>query len=508
MNPTIKNTRRPLAPAFISRFDNWLLRNYPDIWSLRTHLLLYYGLLAYLVLGALCWLVPDDPRTESHAAVWSACAGLLSGIALVVWLIYLFRFNVFKRYGQLASGDRLRTFLSYFISFVLFALFVMIPPFVDKVRTELLYPQEEVVQDINEINLYINILEKGNFPINFYYDTLQVVATQEEANRLSMNKPIELQHTEYIEKSQMEWRLSNGDSVKQIASGKYVLITMTPLNFISKPVYYYGEKTETYNSVRLYDLVYKKKVLLGNDEVAHRLDVLKKKYYHTTESGISYNGYDYDMPVIDQENLMDHLDNKYDLREIRTSLYHIHRRERMFRPRDTEVFVRAIGYFALAATLLLFAFRHTTIKTFFVSILAGVILAIITGLIIAFIRFDEIVAAVLMIVYFVIFLVLALSIPFSKKRSLVKGVALNFALILTFPIPVICVALYYSWVRMQYYGYGYLYYTGDNSEYIDKIANREWHFHLAEYVGIPVLLVMVGFVFSGLYRKWYAQPEE
>src|ERR1700712_252087 len=147
--------KRPLAPGFINRLDEYLLKNKPDTWSARTHLVVYYGLLFIVVLTILCFIVPDDPRKSSNVYVWGFLTGVLSFIGFIVWLIYLLRFNVFKRFGIVSAGDKLKTFILYFVSVGIMVGAVYVPTFVEKVRATAAYPDKEIVQDINNMNLAI-----------------------------------------------------------------------------------------------------------------------------------------------------------------------------------------------------------------------------------------------------------------------------------------------------------------------------------------------------------------
>ena len=91
--------KRPLATAFIEKLDANLLLNKPATWSTRVHLVMYYCGLFILTLIAIGFLFPNDPRERTNNHIWSTLLSVATAIALVVWLIYLLRFNVFKRFG-------------------------------------------------------------------------------------------------------------------------------------------------------------------------------------------------------------------------------------------------------------------------------------------------------------------------------------------------------------------------------------------------------------------------
>ena len=84
-------------PGFLKRADQKLLLNKPGIWSTRTHLVVYYGILFLFVLTVICFLEPNDPRDYSTAGAWIGFVSIISGIGFIIWMIYLLRFNVFKK---------------------------------------------------------------------------------------------------------------------------------------------------------------------------------------------------------------------------------------------------------------------------------------------------------------------------------------------------------------------------------------------------------------------------
>src|SRR5215471_13709932 len=106
---------RPLTPRFLKRWDENLLLNRPDTWSSRVHLVVYYCLLFMLVLTGICFIIANDPRDDSNVYIWVVFVSLICFVGFIVWLIYLLRFNVFKRFGNLAPSNGLKTFILYFI---------------------------------------------------------------------------------------------------------------------------------------------------------------------------------------------------------------------------------------------------------------------------------------------------------------------------------------------------------------------------------------------------------
>src|SRR5262249_22112677 len=147
------NTNRPLMPGFLKRAEQKLLLNNPLVWSTRVHLVLYYGGLFNLLLIWLCFVTPIDYKGYSQAAFWIGFLVIIDVIGLTVWLIYLLRFNVFKKYGNIKPLHALVTFLLYFVSAGIIVLSAFVYPAIECVRTNMVFGDEELVHDANTMNI-------------------------------------------------------------------------------------------------------------------------------------------------------------------------------------------------------------------------------------------------------------------------------------------------------------------------------------------------------------------
>jgi len=146
---------------------------------------------------------------------------------------------------------------------------------------------------------------------------------------------------------------------------------------------------------------------------------------------------------------------------------------------------------------LLFSFRHSTAKTFFLSLLSAIVLLILTSLVLAFTGWDEEGVYNSLIFYFVVALGLSIGIFFSDKRQVATGIALNLFLWLLPFVPLCIVASYYERLRRL-----------DYERYYERYdAMKLQHLFYAEVIGIVLLVVMIGTYVHKAYRRWYASPE-
>ena len=165
------------------------------------------------------------------------------------------------------------------------------------------------------------------------------------------------------------------------------------------------------------------------------------------------------------------------------------------------MFLRLFYYITLVLTLLVFIFRHSTVKTFFLSVLAAVLLTITTGLLMVVSQGDEVTALSFMIVYYVVFAIIGLSIFKTGIRKAIQGIGLNLFLFSTAFVPLIFVALN----EARYYS-RYSYQINDLE--VRDSAQTALYFLIAEIAGSVILVILIQPLFKRLYRKWYSAPEE
>ena len=84
-------------------------------------------------------------------------------------------------------------------------------------------------------------------------------------------------------------------------------------------------------------------------------------------------------------------------------------------------------------------------------------------------------------------------------RSAVTGICINFFAALTTFVPLIIAALYYS-IKKQQYRF--------QPELFPMMKNEHLVYMIAEVAGFVILLILMEPVFTYLYRKWYALPEQ
>lgn len=503
-------------PAFLQKFDDKLLRNKPGIWQTRTHFVLFFTLLFAAVLSLFCFLVFFDARQYSTLSGWVTFTVLVALIGFVFWLIYLLRFNVFKRFGNWYALDSVKNFALYFISIGLIVSVCFIPSLIQTFRANQQFGDNEIVKDINELNITACKLEYDMLPLKWVASKYKVEGSIGETGVTLVAPASDTVVTEtittdtvaraiidsgnlsynYIHIKDLEERLRGEDSVVKVNDSVYVFYQCPNYNFVSsyRADEYTGSKIMT--SAKLYRSIIRNYTKPDRAALEKRLRELKEKWaVNSRWYGSYYN--DYDLTYNSNDSYETKIKKKYNLYNIGNGIDNAVDKKYEWK-RDWSVYLRVFYYVTLVLTLLLFIFRHSTVKTFFLSLLTAVVLAILTGLIMLVdYSGDETSLISFIVVYYIIFAALALTVFGAAIRRAVQGIGLNIFMFMTPFMPVVFLALNDAMHRARYYEPGY----------IDRPRHTEMDYFIAEIIGAVLLFVLIELLFKKLYRKWFAAPE-
>lgn len=494
-------------PGFLKRAEQKLLLNKPGIWSTRIHLVVYYGILFLLVLGVICFLEPNDPRDYSTTGAWTGFVSMIAGIGLIVWMIYLLRFNVFKKYGIIHPLHALVTFLLYFISTGIIVSFGYVHPIVETVRANMAYSTKELVDDVNDINIKIYQLEYDQLQGKWDYDTVELVkndtavTTQVYDNAQAVVDTIaapaeavlrnEYDHYKY-DSTGFSNKINAADSLIKLKDSLYLVYQTPQLQFLDPYLYSVGIKEHLLSDFELFRKVHgHRPPKAQQDTIYKELSMLLKKYEYPV-----YTSY----PMVEIESTDSHweiIQKRYRLPGIESSISHVFKKKYRWNGNDLQIYIRIFYYLTLGISLLIFIFRHTTVRTFFLSILAGVLITLISALILSFAGADSFDVLVCLSTYFVLFLFLSLTVFRAKKRSAINGIALNIFTFIVAAVPVTFLVLYYEYRR----------HLLRLNDIYDEPFDFEKYAIYAEVGGSVLLLVLISTYLSKVYRRWYALPE-
>jgi len=495
---------RPLMPGFLKRAEQKLLLNNPLIWSTRVHLVLYYGILYNLFLTGLSYLAPMNIMGRSNTEYWVGFQIIIAIIALTIWLIYLLRFNVFKKYGNIKPLHALVTFLLYFISTGIIIQSVYIYPIVECLRANAAFGDKELVQDINNLNIKLCQFEYKVLNTKWSYDTVHVVngikkgshGLQHEENAAEYDTAVipdepTLRHSYYtLDSVAFNNRLAYTDSLVKLNDSLYLFYRTPNLQFISSYMLEeYGDE-KLLPSFEIYNRALRHPPTpAAMRTIAKELNELERKYarFHKSE-GTAF--------VLPDDEPGEVVRKKHPIGYINNNISNITSKKYSFSERRLNQYLHLFYYFTLGITLLIFIFRHTTVRTFFLSLLSGILLLIFTAIVLEFSRAGSAGFTGWMICYTLLFFIGSVFTFSLTKRNVVNGILINLFVFIIHVFPVLIVDFIFELNREQYVRLHGGYYPPYASQF----------YLYAEIGGAVLLLVLLAAYINKLYRRWYSLP--
>ena len=507
----MKKFVRPLIPGFLKKYDKKLLLNHPDTWATRWHLVLWYAFLFLILCFAFALLTTFEPRRFNNISTGVSFISLISFVGFIIWMIYLLRFNVFKQYGNQKPFTGLKNLVLFFISCFAIILPTYVLPILESIIANKKFTSTELVTDVNFMNEQLVKKYHNYLPKNYTADTIHLTGRNgmEPADAEVKVAPVVVNTAEpasdyfipqgpnniYLDSISFIERKKSSDSLVNLSDSSYVSFTAPSLQFIS------AGNAQDYTSVKpLTNIELFKKYLLNRptsntiaDTVALRNRVNKylyqewPAYYPPLEKGMNY----YEM-----------INRDYSISAVQQNLDNITRKKYRW---DLEkgFYIRMISYLSLILALLIFIYRHSTRKVFFLSILTVIILAVLTGIFLSAVKpyKEEGVLLSIMIGYYAVFMAIALSIYSAGKRKTWQGIGLNLATFFTFLLPTMILHAYFSFQRPLFIEY-------PGPAYVQNYAQQDLFSIYAEIAGFILIVILIEPLFKRLYRKWYALPED
>lgn len=486
-------------PGFLKKAEQKLLLNYPGIWSTRIHLVLYYGVLFIGVLAVICFLEPKDVRANSTTQYWIGFVSIISVIGLTVWLIYLLRFNVFKKYGNINPLHGLVTFVLYFIATGVIVLFTYVHPAVESIRANFAYDDEELVRDVNEINLKIGQLEYPIYKTTWKYDTVALIQEGEISQDMSsyadyndVEKIKERPHFYRTDSAGFYNRKSGADSLVKINDTTFLMYGTPPFDFVFGYAADDNTKTKVLTAFELFHKIYQHPpTKAGREKINKELKALLHKYRYPEKP-------DWRDADVEHSGPFEKINNKYQLASINSSISHLVTKKYRWEKSKLPEAVRIFYYVTLSITLLIFIFRHSTVRTFFLTLLTGVLLVIFSALLFSFSHFEETAMFACLVIYTFLFFFLSLAAWANKKRFAITGIGINLCVLIITFLPLQIVGWCSAIARDRHY---------KNENIPFDYGSWDHYFLLAEIGGALLLLILLATYIHKVYRRWYSLPE-
>ena len=425
----MRNNKRSFVPSFLNKLDDKLLRNNPAVWQTRTHLVLFFTALFGAVLSLFCLLVFFDAKQYSNLSGWVTFTGLIAFIGFVFWMIFLLRFNVFKRFGNWFAWDGLKSFVLFFVSIGAMVAVCFIPAAIQTFRANQQFSNEEIVHDINELNTTACKLEYDILPLGWSADTCRVVNTIAIVTNVDTDAPITAAAPagyNQIDTADLRGRLQTADSTIKINDTLYVFFKCSNYRFVNSYIADEYTKSKILPPAEIFRTELQHYQKPDRPALVKRMNELKTKWAADSRYG-SY----YDLSYTENDSYETKIEKKYDLRRINNGIDNAAGKKYEWKD-NWSSYLRVFYYITLILTMLVFIFRHSTVKTFFLSVLTAVLAAIITGLLmLASYNSSETSALSFIILYYIVFGGIGLSVLGAATRKAIQGIGLNLFLFMT-----------------------------------------------------------------------------
>jgi len=485
--------KRLFFPAFLQRYDRMLLLNHPGRWSARMHRVAWLVAITALVLIAYFMVQHNDPRTNSTVYMPTILIAVVAFVGFVFWMIFLLRFNVFKRFGPTNPWSFTAMFLQLFVSIGLLVSLAFIPAGIEFYRADKAFESDELVADVNRMNFLIGGLMYDSLRVEWSNDTVivnedLVLMVREDTS----THEILVENIRYATSKGIEERMQNADSSRQANDTTYIFSEAPDYRFIQPSGAEEHSTIRPYTAREIYFKVHaahqKPNIAAWEREYAS----LKSKYAdpdYDARYGI-YRGLDSPITFLDL----------LDASAISSGLDNITSRKYSWYGDKVWILFRIWYYLSLGLALLVFVFRHTTPRTFFIGLLAAFILNILTFAFLNFGMLNGTWGLSVFITYILVFAGISSMIFKDKSRNNVRGIALNLFLVCVCFLPLLIASNYFQSREM------YLEYE-DTAWAAERLAFQKTVYWACEIGGFVLLMALLPSYFYRAYRKWYALPE-
>jgi hypothetical protein len=560
---------RPLVPGFLKRLDNYLLKNKPDLWSTRLHLTLWYSLLTTIVITALYYLANSDAREDRFESTWVPYTLTLSVIGLIIYIFYVVRFNVFKRFGNLNIFKHgAMQFVCTTAAIASLTLPNIVPIIAEGLWANAQYSELEIAQDATQINFQYHIVERtadkpwSNSSVKIVsdsndphlvvwldsaeyfqkliqdsidagliindggYDAQAAVAQAAQSALINGStskmiktwKPYAVRndaHSEdivfgntdmFIHESIKDSILKQHDSVVSKGNNEFIFYNCPDLIACNSPFGLIQDRHNTNSTLPL----------SASMEIYYKLKAYKKQLDPNAELNKFYQLSSKYLTATQNENLSadtygNQSDrNNYTVREVESSMDNIARKMEQCSARNLLMNFNAVIIVAMCFSILLLIFRHSTAKAFWLSALTFILLFILTALVAISIRsFNH--PQYLLLAYSLAFILIAFTTHFASHRTLFHGVGINIAVIAICTLPATLFSVLYLNAKEAYDNIASTQIsTPAQKAMLMQVATKVERFenilHYLPVMSFIICIALFAFVIAPLYKKWYSMP--
>lgn len=509
--------KRPFLPNFINAIDKKLLLHKPDTWSTRIHIVAWFSLIFMLVLAVLGLVGFPNAREDSWNETGVGVVALICFIGFIFWVIYLLRFNVFKKFGLQKPFAGIKMFLLLFSAVFCIVLPTYVFPIIESILANKQYTSDEIVKDVNFMNAAFIKLNYKYAPKEWQRDT--IVGVPDNDSRIYVydndnyidyyiNKVVVYDSAtdnevtyghKLVPEKHLQSNLSNADSSYRINDSTYALMRAPYLQLVS------ATDADIHSGIRLKNAkdlmveeIERRAPFVDTLSIGKELAAVIAKYKVKEFYPYYDENYVVDNDVKNHEPYEQRVNRLYSASRAESGIRNISDKKYRWDLSNADAYIRIIFYITLVLSLLVFIFRHSTKRTFFLSLLTALVLFIMSVIIIASSgeRADTTIP-LLFLIYYLSALGISLTIFGAEVRTAWQGIALNLSVFFMPYVPLAMYALYDAQKR---------YNLPSTSKY--KYESDPQMYFYAEIIGIFILLILIEPFIKKLFRKWFALPED
>jgi hypothetical protein len=496
----------------LKKLNNKLLSQYPLLWNTKliyvlpaaliTHLLFYIG--GYMTSVDITNLTDYRYLKEFGTAIFSS---LVSIVIIILWLVYYLRNNPFKSFYTISRNYLFAEFLLIAVVFFSTSTFFLTyqQGKFDKIKSAT--NATNLADEVNTINLSSHFIA---YDLEDFSEYRNCNIQKERDREDSLRKAIEKSNNS---------QLSN----TKTANSDFSFIDYDPyrdpgeqysyLHYCGQEIRIASDKDAILNKYQL-DTKAKNWLLENHTDSVLQLfnkliDICKKynvKYVFSpdVQIGECFGDSAFTVNRVFESSYSEYNRNRppyIDLRNLRTTIAYVDFVRKGFW--ESELFLFWL-VFALSAAIILFSFRITRVKHWFVGLIGVGLWSIIIVLSVVIFNLKEGVIPFVLLLWLLL-TVFSVKQIISKKAKLLSGIVFNWIFWFTpavIPLIIAQIGIISAKKCFTLAPIGARTAACDTSKWL----TAHWE-HMA-YGNIVIMLVLIYFAFIPLARKWQSNPEE
>lgn len=504
----------------LKKFNQKLISNFPLLWNTRVALIIPAALIIHVLFYIAGFLQPIK-LTELWVYRYYKMEGvivfsvLLSALMIIGWLTLYLRNNPFKSFYTIGKAYLYYEFLLIFVVFLSTSTFFLTYKQGLYNRIDIVTKDVVLEEDANDINLAMHFMafDASDFDIRYSCDSLRADYLRDSLELLSKkNMPQDAQDSIAAAMAELEATYQAVDTVEYEKSY---------LHYCKQYIKFYNSSIHIKHEYEL-DAIAQRWLLNGRkDSIAMQINkfiALCRKYgisnsinaerqvdecfndkRHTVLNILSSS----DAYPADNEKVnirySSYFANTYNLTQLIEKVETV--RLGFW---DVEVLI-IILYYSLGMAIILFSFRTTRLKQWFMAIIGIGLLSVLISLVVLGFHNEEQAIPALLLTIWVVVLFFALRFIYKQGPKTISGIFLNWVFwFMPFVVPLVFVMIYEATDTDCYDAYQ----QGlpcPPDEPIHKWIAQNWDIING---GNVVLILLLLLVYVGLVRKWQANPEE